>query len=224
MKRTPKRIRKLERLSGHSEGRSSRPQRHPPQNLVRNPAARRRKAARPMQKGRKASPAKPEVLAEASVDSGRVKAALDKLAKAQADLTASGLDLLNVAHDIARAANATLKDELLRSLLQDNLLQDLEQLRGAASATLPPDLQLLPEAVLNWFCRHLEISQHLQQGQELEVPAERLSQYDLQGPPPDPAKALVKLGVLAPGWRHRGQTVIAPRVTIAAPVALASGG
>jgi hypothetical protein len=178
-----------------------------------------------MQKGRKASPAKPEVLAEASVDSGRVKAALDKLAKAQADLTASGLDLLNVAHDIARAANATLKDELLQSLLQDNLLQDLEQLRAAAiTSILPPDLQLLPEAVLNWFCRHLELSQHLERGQELEVPAERLSQYDLQGPPPDPAKALVKLEVLAPGWRHRGQTVIAPRVTIAAPVPLTSEG
>lgn len=224
MKRTPKRIRTLKKPSGRSKGRSSRPQRHPPQNLVRNPAARRRKAARPMQKGRKASPARPEVLAEASVDSGRVKTALDKLAKAQADLMASGLDLLNVAHDIARAANATLKDELLQSLFQDNLLQDLEHLRAAASATLPPDLQLLPEAVLNWFCRHLEISQHLQQGQELEVPAERLSQYDLQGPPPDPAKALVKLEVLAPGWRHRGQTVIAPRVTIAAPVPLPSGG
>ena len=158
------------------------------------------------------------------MDSGRVKAALDRLAKAQADLTASGLDLLNVAHDIARAANETLKDELLQSLLQDNLLQDLERLREAASATLPPDLQLLPEAVLNWFCRHLEISQHLQQGQELEVPTERLNQYDLQGPPPDPAQALVKLEVLAPGWRHRGQTVIAPRVTIAAHVALTSGG
>ena len=177
-----------------------------------------------MQKARKASPAKPEVLAGASADSGRVKAALDRLAKAQADLTASGLDLLNVAHDIARAANATLKDELLQSLLQDNLLQDLEQLQAAASATLPPHFQLLPEAVLNWFCRHLEISQHLQQGQEVEVPAERLNQYDLQGPPPDPAKALVKLEVLAPGWRHRGQTVVAPRVTIAAPVALTSGG
>ena len=223
MKRPPKRIRKLERPSGRSEGRSSRPQRHPPQNLVRNPAA-RRKLGRPMQKGRKAFAARPEVLAEASVDSGRVKAALDRLAKAQADVTASGLDLLNVAHDIARAANATLKDELLQSLLEDTLLQDLERLRAAASATLPPDLQLLPEAVLNWFCRHLEISQHLQQGQEVEVPAERLNQYDLQGPPPDPAKALVKLEVLAPGWRHQGQTVVAPRVTIAAPVPLTSGG
>jgi len=224
MKRTPKIIRKLGRPSGRSEGRSSRPQRHRPANLARKPAA-RWKFGRPMQKIRKASPAKPEVLAEATVDSGRVKAALDKLAKAQADLTASGLDLLNVAHDIARTANATLKDELLQSLLQDNLLQDLEQLRAAAiTSILPPDLQLLPEAVLNWFCRHLELSQHLERGQELEVPAERLSQYDLQGPPPDPAKALVKLKVLAPGWRHRGQTVIAPRVTIAAPVPLTSEG
>jgi len=142
---------------------------------------------------------------------------LDKLARAQAELTARSIDLLNVAHAIGRNAVATFKQELVDSLVQDNLLQDLEQLRTAlATGSKSADHQLLPEAILNWLCRHLDLRQHLQPGQGLEVPTDRLSQYDLQGPPPDAAKSLVKLQVVAPGWKHQGQVVIRPRVTVAA--------
>ena len=143
---------------------------------------------------------------------------LGQLAKAQTKLSACGIDLLNVAHAIGRNAVATFKQELVNSLVQDNLLHDLEQLRTALAPTsLSADLRLLPEATLNWLCRHLDLSQHLQPGQEIEVPAERLRQYDLEGPPPDAAKSLVKLQVLAPGWKHQGQIVIRPRVNVAAP-------
>jgi hypothetical protein len=143
---------------------------------------------------------------------------LDQLARAQAELTARGIDLLNVAHAIGRNAVATFKQELVNSLVQDNLLQDLENLRTALAATpLSAGLRLLPEATLNWLCRHLDLSQHLQPGQELEVPTDRLRQYDLEGPPPDAAKSLVKLQVLAPGWKHQGQIVIRSRVNVAAP-------
>jgi hypothetical protein len=150
-------------------------------------------------------------------DARQVQDVLDQLTRAQAELTARGIDLLNVAHAIGRTAVATFKQELVNSLVQDNLLRDLEQLRTTLAATpLTADLRLLPEAMLNWLCRHLDLSQHLQPGQELEVPAERLSQYDLEGPPPDAAKSLVKLQVLAPGWKHQGQIVIPPRVALAA--------
>jgi hypothetical protein len=149
-------------------------------------------------------------------DARQVQDALDQLARAQAELTARGIDLLNVAHAIGRNAVATFKQELVNSLVQDNLLHDLEQLRTALAATpLSTDLRLLPEATLNWLCRHLEISQHLQPGQELEVPADRLSQYDLQGPPPDPEKPLVRLRVVTPGWKHQGHVLISPRVIVA---------
>jgi len=142
---------------------------------------------------------------------------LDKLARAQAELTARGIDLLNVAHAIGRNAVATFKQELVNSLVQDNLLHDLEQLRTALVPTpLSADLRLSPEATLNWLCRHLDLSQHLQLGQELEVPAERLSQYDLQGRPPAPGQPLVKLRVVTPGWKHQGHILISPRVVVAA--------
>jgi len=143
---------------------------------------------------------------------------LDKLARAQAELTARGIDLLNVAHAIGRNAVATFKHEPVNSLVQDNLLDDLEQLRTALAATpLSADLRLLPEATLNWLCRHSGLSDHLQPGQELEVPTDRLGQYDLRGPPPDAPKSLVRLQVVAPGWKYQGQIVIRPRVTVAAP-------
>lgn len=176
--------------------------------------ARSRKAGRPVRWARTDSSLRLELPAEASLDTERVKAALDKLARTQTEFAAAGLDILNVAHDLGRAAVATLKDELVRSLIHDRLLQDLDQLRTAAAGTLlPPDLALLPEAVLNWFCRHLDLSQHLERGQELEVPASRLSEYALQGPPPDPMKTLVRIQVLAPGWKHKGQPVIPAQVS-----------
>jgi hypothetical protein len=143
---------------------------------------------------------------------------LEQLARAQAELTARGIDLLNVAHAIGRNAVTTFKQELVNSLVQDNLLHDLEQLRTALAATpLSADLRLLPEATLNWVCRHLGLSQHLQPGQELEVPAERLSQYDVQGPPPVPEQSLARLRVVTPGWKHQGHLLISPQVIVAGP-------
>jgi hypothetical protein len=149
-------------------------------------------------------------------DALQVQDVLDQLARAQAELTAKGIDLLNVAHAIGRNAVATFKQELVNSLVQDNLLHDLEELRTALTATpLSADLRLLPEATLNWLCRHLDLSQHLQPGQELEVPAERLSQYDLQGAPPAPEQPLAKLRVVTPGWKHQGHILISPQVVVA---------
>ena len=158
----------------------------------------------------------PGLAAGAFPDARQVQDALDQLARAQAELTARGIDLLNVAHAIGRNAVATFKQELLNSLVQDSLLHDLEQLRTAlVPMSLSADLRLLPEATLNWLCRHLDLSQYLQPGQELEVPAEQLSQYDLQGAPPAPEQPLARLRVVTPGWKHQGHILISPRVIVA---------
>jgi hypothetical protein len=141
---------------------------------------------------------------------------LDQLARVQGEFTARGIDLLNVAHAIGRNAVGTFKQELVNILVQDNLLHDLEQLRTALAAMpLSADLRLLPEATLNWLCRHLDLSQHLQPGQELEVLTEQLSQYDLQGVPPAREQPLARLRVVTPGWKHQGHVLISPRVIVA---------
>lgn len=172
---------------------------------------------RPTQKKTRRPRAVAAPQAQAMPDAQQVQDALDQLARAQAELTARGIDLLNVAHAIGRNAITTFKQELVDGLVQDNLLRDLEQLRtGLAATPLSADLRLLPEATLNWLCRHLDLSQHLQPGQELEVPVERLSQYYLQGAPPAPGQPLAKLRVVTPGWKHQGHILISPRVTVAA--------
>src|ERR1017187_2634670 len=192
-------------------------QRPPAENRARNPLRRRRAGGRLTQKRTQRPRAVPAPPAQAIPDARQVQDVLDQLARAQTELTAKGIDLLNVAHAIGRDAVATFKQELVNSLVQDNLLHDLEQLRTALAAmSLLADLRLLPEATLNWLCRHLDLSQHLQPGQEFEIPTAQLSQYDLPGHTPDSAKPLVNLQVMAPGWKHRGQTVIRPRVMIAA--------
>src|ERR1035437_3416093 len=189
-----------------------------------NPLRRRRAVGRPTRKRTRRPRALTAPMVQAIPDARQVQDVLDQLARAQAELTARGIDLLKVAHAIGRNAVATFKQELVNSLVQDNLLHDLEQLRTAlATSPLSADHRLLPEAVLNWLCRHLDLSQYLQPGQELEVPTDRLRQYDLEGPPPDAARALVRLQVIAPGWKYRGKTVICPRVVVAAlPISAAN--
>jgi hypothetical protein len=215
MNRIPKKIRKRKRDSASDRVKSSQRQRPSANHPRGRTMARSRKAGRPVRRAHRDASLGLEPPAEASLDTERVKAALDKLARTQTEFAAASLDILNVAHDLGRTAVATFKDELVRSLILDHLLQDLERLRAAAAtSTVPPDLQLLPEAVLNWFCRHLDLSQHLERGQELEVPAVQLSQYEILETPPDPMKALVTLRVVTPGWKHSRQTVIFPQVTV----------
>jgi len=156
----------------------------------------------------------PRQAVAASPDAASIQAALDLLAKAQAEMTARGVDLLAVAHELGRNAVQALKASLLESLVEDQLLPDLKRLHfhlGSAAAT-PPDFQFLAEATLNWFARHFDLSEHLEAGQLLEVPAKQLDQFELDGAAPESGTALVRIQVLAPGWKCRTQIIIPPRV------------
>ena len=216
MKKPRSRTRRRERPLSGRRTKIGPARRTSPGNITRGSVAGRRKGTRPTRRSIGQPQAVPGLAAGASPDARRVQEVLDQLARAQAELTARGIDLLNVAHVIGRNAVVTFKQELVNSLVQDNLLHDLEQLRTALAPTSQSaDLRLLPEATLNWLCRHLDLSQHLQPGQELEVPTDRLSQYDLEGPAPDAAKDLVELEVVAPGWKHQHKIIIPPRVGVA---------
>ena len=218
MKKPRSRTRRRERPLSGRRTKIGPARRTSPGNITLATVARRRKGTRPARRSIGQPQAVPGLAAGASPDARQIRGVLDQLARAQAELTARGIDLLNVAHAIGRNAVATFMQALVNSLVQDNLLHDLEQLRTALAATpLSADLRLLPEATLNWLCRHLDLSQHLQPGQELEVPAAQLSQYDLPSPTPDSVKPLVNLQVAASGWKYRGQTVIRPRVVVTAP-------
>lgn len=145
----------------------------------------------------------------------RVKDVLDRFSKAQMELAAAGVNVLNVANIIAREAVTGFKENLVQDLVKEDLLRDIETLRRISeSDVLPPELRLLPEAMLNWLCRHLGISQHLQVGKRFEIPREHIAAYELHGPQPEAGRELVKLEVLSPGWKYGALDLIPPRVTL----------
>ena len=171
---------------------------------------------KPLPEPRPALPA-----ATVSADAASIQSALDLLARAQAEMTARGVDLLAVAQELGRNAVQTLKASLVETLVDEQLLPDLKRLHshlGSAAGT-PPDFQLLAEATLNWFTRHFDLSEHLEAGQLFDIPPSHLDQYDIDGPRPDADRALVQVQVLASGWKCRSQIIIPPRVALAAPLA-----
>ena len=139
-------------------------------------------------------------------------------------MTARGVDLLAVAHELGRNAAQALKASLVESLVEDQLLPDLKRLHSHLGSAVGhfQEFQLLAEATLNWFARHFDLSEHLEAGQLLEIPASHLEQYDFDGPLPDADRALVQVQVLAPGWKCRSQIIIPPRVAVAGPMAESS--
>jgi hypothetical protein len=151
----------------------------------------------------------------ANRDARKVKAALEKLEKAQARLTSSGINLLSMAHDLRRTAEVSLTDSLVQSLAADRILQDLLRLRQVMPSGIQDDLRLLPEAVLNWLMRNFELSQYLEQGQELEIPAERLKDFEVSEiAAPYAAMPLARIRVESPGWKHRKRIVVRPRAIV----------
>ena len=173
------------------------------------------------QKSRNPKRPKPKLAAAVSPDAASIQAALDLLTKAQAEMTARGVDLLAVAHELGRNAAQALKASLLESLVADQLLPDLQRLHSHLGSGAGPskEFQLLAEATLNWFARHFDLSEHLEAGQLLEIPASHLERYDFDGPLPDTERALVQVQVQSPGWKCRSQIIIPPKVAVAGPIA-----
>lgn len=211
--RHPTRPRRRVRSSKRSPGPVSKRR---PVRLSRKPKSRARisaeaPAGRPAP-GRKSERPAPSVHA----DTGRIQEVLDRLAAAQSELSARGVDLLAVAHELGRTAVESFKADLLRSLVEDRLLPDLKRLIGlmAAAPCSADDPRSVPEATLNWFERHLDLTEHLQPGQCLEVPVARLSEYQVRDSLPSSGLSLVKIKVQAPGWKCRGRTVVPPTVEI----------
>lgn len=160
-----------------------------------------------------------KMVAEVSTDTASIRLSLDLLAKAQAEMTARGVDLLAVAHELGSNAVQAFKTSLVESLVEDQLLPDLKRLHShlGSAAGQYPEFQLIAEATLNWFVRHFDLSESLEAGQLIEIPAGQLDQFDLDGASPESGTALVRVQVLASGWKCRGQIIIRPRVMLVGP-------
>ena len=127
-----------------------------------------------------------------------------------------------MADGIETAAVERFQSEAVRELAEDQLLRDLGDLQAAfaskAAGGLPAELEPfrhLPEAVLRWIQARFGLVPYLEAGKEMQVPSDTLDRFLLtrdRGDPPD--GVLVRLRVLAPGWKRNGDVVVPPRAEL----------
>jgi hypothetical protein len=149
----------------------------------------------------------------------QVRAVLDAYARAQRDLEGRGREVLAVADHLSQIAVDAFQSKLQAGLIEVRLLDDLSLLDRAFQG--PPELpeylavfRLLPSALLQWAEQNLGLSRHLEIGEELELPAADLRDFDATGAIPDDPKKLVRVKVVRPGWNHGRQVLVPPRVEV----------
>jgi hypothetical protein len=156
-------------------------------------------------------------------DRAAVERARRDLARATDALTARAAGVARVADRIGAAALEAERETLAAELVSDRILRDALELRDAFAValpgTLPPGLEVLrklPEAVLEWAQRRLGVQAYLRAGEELEVPADRLAGYELEGDA-RPAGGLVRVRIVAPGWKRAGRVLARPQAVLVGP-------
>lgn len=178
---------------------------------------------------RRPSPAKRRPRKQAAAKSVRRRASgpVRAVERARRDLDhaaegvrAAAAALSRVADQIGAEALESERARLAGELASEQILRDLLKLeRALASAplgTLPADLEVLrklPEAILDWAQRRLGVAPHLDLGQELEIPASRISAFALDGTLPA-GGGLVRVRIISPGWRRGARVLVPPRAII----------
>jgi hypothetical protein len=181
--------------------------RRAPARPARRPAG--RTARRRARKGKSGAAARPVE---------RARRALDQ---ATETVRAAAAALAGVADQIAAEAREAEHARLASELAAEQVLRDVAKLQRAFTVApdgaLPADIEVLrklPDAILAWARQRLGVTPHLAVGQELEVPADRLSAFMLDGTLPPAGRGIVRIRVLAPGWKRAGRILVAPRALI----------
>ena len=129
-------------------------------------------------------------------------------------------ELERVADGIEAAAVERFQSAAVRELAEDQLLRDLGDLQTAFSASSSPPSDLepfrhLPEAVLRWMQTTFGLTPYLEAGKVMQVPSDRLDNFALTVDRGDaPSGVLVRLRVVAPGWKRGGKVVVPPRAEV----------
>lgn len=151
-----------------------------------------------------------------------VARAREGVQRAGRKLTDRLAELERVADTIEAAAVERFQSAAVRELAEDQLLRDLGDLQAAfatkAAGGLPPDIEPfrhLPEAVLRWMQESFGLTPYLEAGKVMQVPSDKLDNFALARDRGDAqAGVLVRLRVLAPGWKRGGEVVVAPRAEL----------
>jgi hypothetical protein len=177
---------------------------HPTRPLKRSSKSNRRKSRK-----RTASKAKASRPASHPRAVQQIKRALERFSKAQMGLSARGLEVLSVAHALESSAVEKFKRAMLVSLVQNDILQDLNSLHRALSE-LNSEHAATSEALLNWLSDQFDLTPHLRSGQVLDLSADQLSQFTLLEEIEPNGASMIALEVVHPGWKASGKLVVAP--------------
>ena len=131
-------------------------------------------------------------------------------------------ELERVADAMETAAVERFQAAAVHELAEDQLLRDLGDLQAAfatkAAGGLPADIEPfrhLPEAVLRWMETCFGLTPYLEAGKVMQVPSDKLDDFALTRDRGDaPSGVLVRLRVLAPGWKRGGEVVVPPRAEL----------
>jgi hypothetical protein len=177
-----------------------------PRKKGRPPAARRRSA--PVRRKKGAASLRPVARARRDLD------------RATEAVRAAAAALTHVADQIGAEALEGERARLAADLASEQILRDVFKLQRAFTAapegSLPPDVEVLrklPDALLAWARERLGVAPHLAVGQELEVPADRLAGFILDGTLP-PRGGLVRVRVISPGWKRGPRILVPPRALL----------
>jgi hypothetical protein len=174
-----------------------------------------------MKRARPRAPAKPRKKGKRKSASARTaERARRELDQATEAVRGAAAALTRVADQIGAEALEGERGRLAAELASEQILRDLAKLQRAFTAapdgSLPPDLEVLrklPDAVLAWARERFGVTPHLAVGQELEVPADRLSGFILDGTLP-PRGGLVRVRVISPGWKRGARILVPPRALL----------
>lgn len=179
------------------------------------PVKRRRPSKKSSRRQGKSSPT--------SAATRSVRLAIEQCRKAQELLSSRALGVLAVADRLGEAAKEECLSGLARDFAGQQFPRDVVALRDAfaevPSQSLPAGLEVLrklPAALLQWLDEHMRLTPELCTGQELEVPAKSLENFQIEGENPAASHGLAKIKVLAPGWKYKGKGILPPQVEILA--------
>ena len=127
-----------------------------------------------------------------------------------------------VADGIEAAAVEGFVSAAVAELAEEQLLRDLADLRAVFASppggSLPEAIEpfrLLPEAVLRWLQSRFGLTPYLEAGKVMQVPSERLDGFTIAGDRgPSPAGVLVRVRILAPGWKRGPEVAVPPRAEL----------
>lgn len=176
-------------------------------------------------KGRKGRTRKPGARARAAksrVSIGRqelasAKRSLKKLVRTLETLSATSDSVLQDTARLRTLVESEHERQIVAGAIRDRVFRDLSLLDkaldvDAADVDELRRLRMVPAAVLRWLSMFLHVDPHMEVGAEREVSSDAVSKFEwVSAEAGNPGK-LMKIRVVAPGWKWRGTLLAKPTV------------